>query len=98
MTEQIAVREAHDTLLDIVTATLRMAGPPSSRAALATEVDGIVAENGVRLEGIDRRNLVTILMRSLEQTATDLLNAAKACGKGPIRNARRTIDPLVSGR
>ncbi len=98
MTEQTAVREAHDSLLAVVTASLRMAGAPSSRAALASEVDNIVIENGVRLDGMDRRNLVTMLMRSLEQTAPDLLNAAKANGRATIETARLTIQPLLMER
>jgi pilus assembly protein CpaF len=98
MTSRLAVREAHDSLVDIVTAALRMGDAPASRAALATEVDTIAAENGVRLEGIDRRNLVTMLMRSLEQTAPDLLNAARANGRATIEKARQRIQPLLMER
>ena len=38
MTSRLALREAHDSLIDVVTAALRMGETPSSRAALAVEV------------------------------------------------------------
>ena len=98
MTSRLALREAHDSLIDIVTAALRLGEVPSSRAALAVEVDEIAAEHGIRLEGIDRRNLVTMLMRSLEQTAPDLLNAAKINGRATIEKARHRIQPILMER
>ena len=98
MTSRLALREAHDSLIDVVTAALRIGETPSSRAALAVEVDAIAAEHCIRLQGIDRRNLVTMLMRSLEQTAPDLLNAAKANGRATIEKARHRIQPILMER
>jgi pilus assembly protein CpaF len=97
-TSREAVQQAHDTLISIVTASLRMGEAPSSRAALATEVDAIAAENGIRLEGMERRNLVTMLMKSLERTAPDLLDAARANGRATIEKARQRIQPLLMER